>query len=100
MLSPILLRVTDELLIDDGNTWPQLRSRYYLGTMPSVQLPDPASADQRRLLARVVQLWHVACIRLTGRIWGEYKRRTRLPRPTTVAPAPVLLPMHLRHLLS
>ncbi|KAI0364748.1 hypothetical protein BV20DRAFT_955570, partial [Pilatotrama ljubarskyi] len=100
-IKDVVLRITSTLFSDSLDVWPQYTSRYYLGTMPplhlNTQLLHPPA---RRLLTRVVHGWHTASIRLAGRIWGVYKRRTS-PRvraaPSTEA---LFLPPHLQYLLQ
>ncbi|KAI0071500.1 hypothetical protein K474DRAFT_1579142, partial [Panus rudis PR-1116 ss-1] len=64
--------ITRHLFSDDARVWPQYSSHYYLGTVP----PLPPSCapltqvTQIRIVSRVSAAWHIACIRLAGRIWG------------------------------
>ena len=94
-----LLCVTERLFSDDGDIWPRDASRYYLGTMPAVTLPDPVTSGQRRMLTRAIKAWHLASIRLAGRIWGQYKRKTGSVRRTAGSTVPIMLPAHLAYLL-
>ncbi|GJE93821.1 hypothetical protein PsYK624_099850 [Phanerochaete sordida] len=92
----VVLQYTRSLFSDDAAVWPQYSSRYYLGTMPHLPCPTTTVAQQR-LAARIMNGWHLGCIRLAGRIWGDYKRLTasRALHPIS----PLSLPAHLSHLL-
>ncbi|KAI0369744.1 hypothetical protein BV20DRAFT_945438, partial [Pilatotrama ljubarskyi] len=97
----VVLRITSALFSDSVEVWPQYTSRYYLGTMPPIHLGHgPRPPAIRRLLTRVFHGWHSASIRLAGRIWGVYKRRTS-PRTSAVPSTEALsLPPHLQYLLQ
>ncbi|KAI0372494.1 hypothetical protein BV20DRAFT_939840, partial [Pilatotrama ljubarskyi] len=91
-----------DLIRDTAEIWPQHSSRYYLGTMPPLH-PDPEladSCDARHLITRVVHGWHLASIRLAGRIWGTYKRRISPRSPPPSPTASLVLPAYLAHLLQ
>ncbi|KAI0351675.1 hypothetical protein OH77DRAFT_1429511, partial [Trametes cingulata] len=65
--------------------------------LPTTALPPSPAA--RRIITRIIHGWHSASIRLAGRIWGTYKRRTS-PRPPAASPAEAIsLPSHLAYLL-
>lgn len=74
-----------ELIFCDGEmdgTWSLGHTRYYLGRVPDVfriaHAGDAANgSDLRCLLIRVDSAWHLAGIRLAGRIWGDMCRSTR-----------------------
>ncbi|KAI0361274.1 hypothetical protein OH77DRAFT_1391885 [Trametes cingulata] len=99
-LTEVVLRITSALFSDSVDVWPQYTSRYYFGTMPPLRCTTASNMPAtQRLLTRVVHGWHIASIRLAGRIWGVYKRRTS-PRRSAASPADGLsLPPHLQYLL-
>ncbi|KAK0243165.1 hypothetical protein EDD85DRAFT_318805 [Armillaria nabsnona] len=69
-------------LFEDGPSWPQSLSRFYLGLIPPLPaLTGLTGAKTSRLLVRIAHTWHTSCIRLAGRIWAEYRRRVR-PAPS------------------
>lgn len=77
-----LLRAASTLFTDDAQTWPEYRSRYYLGVIPSVAhlSPNgvhPTTKEMKRFTHRVAHLWHTVAIQLSGRIWGEWSRQNR-----------------------
>ncbi|KAG2046394.1 hypothetical protein BDR06DRAFT_841794, partial [Suillus hirtellus] len=47
--------------------WPSHKTRYYLGTVPAIQPPDPVTTV---LATKIAHVWHTASIRLAGQIWG------------------------------
>ncbi|TFK81753.1 hypothetical protein K466DRAFT_666919 [Polyporus arcularius HHB13444] len=99
-LKDVILRITAALFLDDPSVWPQHFTRYYLGLLPLIPLPDDMASQSlttRRLLARVKHAWHISSIRLAGRIWGENKRRSAINTRRT--PHTFYLPPHLAHLL-
>ena len=98
-LAEPLLHTTTALFADDDDVWPLSASRYYLGTMPPTSFDEVLSVPDRRVLTSVVNAWHSASIRLAGRIWGDYKRRTRSSVPR-FASVPLHLPPHLLYLLD
>ncbi|KAI0073293.1 hypothetical protein K474DRAFT_1603581, partial [Panus rudis PR-1116 ss-1] len=91
-----LRHITSTLFADDASTWPQYCSHYYLGTIPNLPF-EPQSIVHRRVAARITGLWHLACIRLAGRIWGDYKRKTNPFKSHRPKPA-FSLPPHLNHI--
>ena len=95
-----MLIVADALFRDDPAIWPPGGSRFYLGLLPPVSLLSIDAESQRRLVVRVMEAWHLSCVRLAGRIWGSYLRRVR-PSLYTRAPirdSDLSLPLHLDHL--
>ncbi|KAF8289328.1 hypothetical protein DL93DRAFT_2069219, partial [Clavulina sp. PMI_390] len=65
--------------------WSLGSTRYYLGRVPNVfrtarlsEQPRQGS-DAWRALIRVDSAWHMASIRLAGRIWGDLCRNLRNP---------------------
>ena len=100
-LRAVVLRVADALFRDDPAIWLASGSRYYLGLLPPLSVLGAETEPQRRLVARAVSAWHVSCIRLAGRIWGEYLRRVRPSvsvRDRRSRPPELPLPVHLAHL--
>jgi len=99
-----LCAIACRIFFDDADVWPQLRSFYYLGALPSIaSLCHLRNVDVTdRFLVRVAHLWHTHSIRLAAHIWAEFKRRLRRQSfsssftPTTLQ---VYLPEHLSYLL-
>jgi len=98
-----LCAIARHLFSDDADIWPQLRSLYYLGALPSIallcRLRNVAVSDQ--VLVRVAHLWHTHSIRLAAHIWAELKRglrRQSFSASSTTA-LQVYLPEHLSYLL-
>ncbi len=88
-------------LFEDGPSWPQSLSRFYLGLIPPLPaLTGLTGAKTGRLLVRIAHSWHTSCIRLAGRIWAEYRRRVR-PAPSKKKNNAVAieLPSFLSHIL-
>lgn len=78
-----LLRAASTLFDDAALTWPEYRSRYYLGLITSLAHLSPTGVylptkDRERFTHRVAHLWHTVAIQLAGRIWGEWSRRNRV----------------------
>ncbi|KAJ7899507.1 hypothetical protein B0H14DRAFT_2494267 [Mycena olivaceomarginata] len=74
-----LLRRT--LLFSDDIVWPLQYSTYYLGHIPRFDhlVPttnDPTPLSHSRLAHYFAADWHVASIRLAGRIWGDWQKTT------------------------
>jgi hypothetical protein len=72
---------TVKLLFSDDNIWPLQYSTYYLGHIPRFDhlVPttnDPTPLSQSRLAHHFAAGWHVASIRLAGRIWGDWQKTT------------------------
>lgn len=76
-----LLNTAKSLFIDDPLAWPLQKTFFNLGQIPKI---DPIlslnSAEfgevfRRRLKSHVVSEWHTSCIRLAGRIFGDFQRR-------------------------
>ncbi|KAF8995602.1 hypothetical protein BDZ89DRAFT_1029558 [Hymenopellis radicata] len=89
-------------LFRDGPRWPVGRSRFYWGILPKlprVSTITPTSARDR-LVHRIANIWHTEAIRLAGRIWGDYKRRTRPVTDQQFRPKekPITIPPFLSHL--
>ncbi|KAF7362208.1 hypothetical protein MVEN_00567000 [Mycena venus] len=68
-----------KLLFSDNNFWPLHYSTYYLGHIPRFDhlMPthrDEDSVSHSRLAHHFASEWHTACIRLAGRIWGDWQR--------------------------
>ncbi|KZV99524.1 hypothetical protein EXIGLDRAFT_640506 [Exidia glandulosa HHB12029] len=63
------------------DSWPLKSSQYWLGHVPVLDgfIPKDAfnsALTRRRVLHKIFTEWHYASIRLTGRIWGDFTRRT------------------------
>ncbi|KAK6968924.1 hypothetical protein R3P38DRAFT_3508508 [Favolaschia claudopus] len=68
------------LFRDSASFWPQILSQYYLGLIPSwppIHIPNNSPSDTQKIESTVFKIWHLASIRLAGRIWGEVLRHSR-----------------------
>jgi len=79
---PIILafvQAAKSLFIDDPSVWPLQYSFFYLGHVPPLEhlLPNSSTGStltRSRLLYTIAADWHLASIRLAGRIWGDLQR--------------------------
>ncbi|KAJ7455737.1 hypothetical protein FB451DRAFT_1048761 [Mycena latifolia] len=76
-----LLSIAKSLFVDDSSVWPLHYSTYFLGhipkfdhTMPTKVGEDGERLARMRLTHHIASEWHTACIRLAGRIWGDWQR--------------------------
>ncbi|KAK6988969.1 hypothetical protein R3P38DRAFT_2572315, partial [Favolaschia claudopus] len=79
-----LLYVAKSLFRDDGS-WPLGHSLYYLGQLPNLDMAFPPSQtsdelSRRKLLHHLAADWHLASIRLAGRIFGCLQREMAVRR--------------------
>lgn len=76
-----LLKTVKSLFIDDPLVWPLQKTLFYLGQLPKIDpLINSESGEhgeifRRRLKSHIVNGWHTSCIRLAGRIFGDFQRR-------------------------
>lgn len=75
-----LVTTAKSLFIDDPMIWPLHSSFYYLGQIPTIsKMVQNASSlteiQKRRTIANISADWHIASIRLAGRIFGDFQRR-------------------------
>jgi len=76
-----LLIAAKSLFSDDPLVWPLHKTFFYLGQLPKIDpLIDRSSAElgevlRRQLKSHIVNYWHTTCIRLAGRIFGDFQRR-------------------------
>ena len=76
-----LLTAAKLLFIDDPLVWPLQKTLFYLGQLPKIDpLINRSGAElgevfRRRLKSHIVNFWHTTCIRLAGRIFGDFQRR-------------------------
>jgi hypothetical protein len=73
-----LLAAAKSLFLD-SSTWPLQYSVYYLGHIPPIDALVPRNNDlngvtRSRLIHHFASDWHTACIRLAGRIWGDWQK--------------------------
>ena len=68
-----LCAIACRLFFDEADIWPQVRSIYYLGTLPSLArlCRSHNVGVSERVLLRVAQAWHTHSIRLTAYIWAD-----------------------------
>jgi hypothetical protein len=76
-----LLNTAKSLFIDDPRVGPLQKTLFYLGqilkigpilSLNSVELGE---VFRRRLKSHIVSEWHTSCIRLAGRIFGDFQKR-------------------------
>ena len=75
-----LLQIAESILSDDSPTWPLQKNVYYLGKHPSLkkyinETTVKSEILRRRVISHISMDWHSRCIRLAGRIFGDYQRR-------------------------
>ena len=76
-----LLKSAKSLFADDPVIWPLQETFFYLGQLPKIDpLINMGGVDRgeiyrRRLKSHIANGWHLACIRLAGRIFGDFQRR-------------------------
>ncbi|KAK7032095.1 Nucleosomal histone H3-Lys79 methylase [Paramarasmius palmivorus] len=87
-------------LFADTDIWPLRRTHYYLGSMPNISNIVHSLSTNQRAHTAIVQSWHVAAIRLAGRIWGEYRRVTSPSRMRPERTKTVHLPPFLSRITS
>ncbi|KAJ3753735.1 hypothetical protein EV360DRAFT_87504 [Lentinula raphanica] len=88
------------IILTDADLWPSGLTKFYLGLFPpSRELNPSKTVEAVQTRTRILSNWHSTIIRLTGRIWGEYKRRTRSfgPRRSNT-PLDLFLPSHLSYI--
>ena len=76
-----LLKSAKSLFTDDPSVWPPQKTLFYLGQLPKVDplissgSVEPGEVFRKRLKCHIVNGWHLSCIRLAGRIFGDFQRR-------------------------
>ena len=75
-----LLRLAESIFSDDSCFWPLQRNVFYLGKFPSLkkyinEITVKSEILRRRVVSHISTDWHSRCIRLAGRIFGDYQRR-------------------------
>lgn len=76
-----LLKSAKSLFTDDPSVWPLQKTLFYLGQLPKVDplissgSVEPGEVFRKRLKCHIVNGWHLSCIRLAGRIFGDFQRR-------------------------
>ena len=74
-----LIRAAKSLFTDDHLTWPLHVSLYYVGQLPNIdkliQDPTMTMTQKLRLKSHISSDWHTSCIRLAGRIFGDFQKR-------------------------
>jgi hypothetical protein len=73
------LLVAAKSLFVDSPIWPLQYSAFYLGHIPKLDALVPRNHDlsnitHTRLIHHFASDWHTACIRLAGRIWGDWQK--------------------------
>ncbi|KAJ3840007.1 hypothetical protein F5878DRAFT_614618 [Lentinula raphanica] len=65
-------------ILTDVDLWPLGQTKFYLGLFPPSRVSNPSkTVEAVHTRSRILSMWHGSIICLTGRIWGEYKTRTR-----------------------
>lgn len=75
-----LLKLVESMFSADSSDWPLHKNFYYLGRHPELtKIISESSISstilRRRVIAQVSSDWHSKCIRLAGRIFGDYQKR-------------------------
>lgn len=75
-----LLKLAESIFSSDSLAWPLQKNVYYLGKHPSLtkcinKTTVKNEVLRRRLISHISTDWHSKCIRLAGRIFGDYQRR-------------------------
>jgi len=80
MVEENLLHLAESIFSDDSPVWPLRKNVYYLGKHPSLskcinEMTIKNGILRRRIISHISTDWHSRCIRLAGRIFGDYQRR-------------------------
>ena len=75
-----IMKYAKSLFLDDHSIWPLKVTQYYLGQVPNVNpviedIPDVTTLQRRRITSHVASDWHIAAVRLAGRIFGDVQKR-------------------------
>jgi hypothetical protein len=75
-----LLHLAESIFSDDSPIWPLQKNVYYLGKHPSLSkcINETTVKNEilrKRVIFHISTDWHSRCIRLAGRIFGDYQRR-------------------------
>jgi hypothetical protein len=78
-----LLQIAESIFSTDSSLWPLQENVYYLGKHPSLTKCINTTTvkneiRRRRVISHISMEWHSRCIRLAGRIFGDYQRRMAL----------------------
>lgn len=76
-----LLEAAEYFYSDSCGLWPLKMSQYFYGQVPELSNAVPldlfaSPLERRRFIYKLFIDWHISSIRLVGRIWGEFARRT------------------------
>ena len=79
-IEPGIKAIAKSLFIDNSTIWPLHKTSYYLGNQPSLahvltEVAVPSEILRRRITTNLMMDWHTRCIKLAGRIFGDYQRR-------------------------
>jgi len=75
-----IMKYAKSLFLDDHSIWPLKVTQYYLGKVSNVNpvvedIPDVTALQRRRITSHVASDWHIAAVRLAGRIFGDVQKR-------------------------
>lgn len=75
-----LCNAAKSLFSDSPSVWPLHLTMYYLGQIPDLDVLIPPnrglnSVTLMRLKTHLASDWHTSCIRLAGRIFGDFQKR-------------------------
>ena len=74
-----LLLLAESIFSDNSPMWPLQENVYYLGKHPSLtsyidKTIIRSEILRRRVVSHILMDWHLRCIRLAGRIFGDYQK--------------------------
>jgi len=80
MVEDVLLHLAESIFSADSPIWPLQKNVYYLGKLPSLSKCINETTVKNEIMRKRVTVhistdWHSRCIRLAGRIFGDYQRR-------------------------
>jgi hypothetical protein len=75
-----LTQLAESIFSTDSSKWLLGKNVYYLGKHPPLTkyidaTTIPSTILRRRVISHLSSEWHTRCIRLSGRIFGDYQRR-------------------------
>jgi hypothetical protein len=87
---PGLRNAAESFLTDCSITWPLTLTQFYLGHIPPLEryihrASCSSTVMHDRLLRNIHSAWHVAAVRLTGRIYGDFLQRISIKSPFAAA---------------
>ncbi len=83
---PGLRDAAESFLTDSSITWPLTLTQFYLGHIPPLEhyvhrASFSSTVVRDRVMRNIHSAWHVAAMRLTGQIYGDFLRRISTKGP-------------------